>query len=625
MSWEENDIEIMEKIKEKTENLEIPETLLPENMMKKLENEEHRKKKVRRRIIEVMAAAACIGAVAVSMWQLQDKKEPYLSRNNTVKLSVNEDYASICEKLKNVKESRISDYDIIGELDGSLLTNDMAESENKSAVDKVYGTNVQVEGIDEADVVKNDSKYIYALDMTCNNVSIISMEQEKKVSDIQVIEGYLTLTNAEMYVSDDILVVIGTHADNETNIYIYDISDIVNPVQVNAISQQGNYDTSRLTGDYLYVMTNSYIKGKVSEDNCVPRLEGKQIEAGCVSISENVTSLEYEFIISIDLRSPDTVLDKKAVTKNTANGYTYMSEENIYVTNYSYKDDITFIAKTGYKDGKFLDVIEGNVAGRLYGQFAMDEYNGYLRLVTTDAKDQAFIDDGRRETNIVYVLDGSLQEIGKIEGIADGESIYSARFMGDTGYFVTYYQTDPLFKVDFSDPANPVIAGQLEITGYSDYLHLWEDDKLMGLGKVDGEMKLSMFQLSDNGDMDEITREVLEYCYDSPASYNHNALMISPKANLIGFTTAIYKEAYEELTYEVYSYVDGKFVKRISEKILEMNWEEYGESTMGKYENGYNTRGVYAGEKLYIVVPGEKVSIYNINTMESLGSINIGK
>lgn len=645
MSWEEKDIEIMEKIKENTENIEIPKTLSPENMMKRLENEQSKKKKIKKTFIKVMAAAACMGAVAVSLWQLQGndavlkKTIPDLINNKNEKALNSSDYASIYKKLKKL-QPQIKSEDVVYDYEEDLLYGAGAVNESEDLVgdgadsykgqaaigsneNNVSDTNVQVEGIDEADVVKNDREYIYALDMANSKVSIISMKKEKKVSDIQIIDKYLSFYNADMYVSNDTLVVVGSYVENETQIYIYDISDREEPVQVSSISQQGDYYTSRLAGDYLYIMSDSYIRGKLSEDNCVPRLDGEQIEADCVVISENVTSLEYEFIISIDLKSPETVIDKKAITKDST-GYIYMSAENIYVTNYNYKDDSTFITKVGYKDGRFSETVEGSIDGRLYGQFAMDEYNGCLRLVSTDWTEGKYRND---QTNIVYVLDGSLQEIGKITGIADGESIYSARFMGDIGYFVTYYQTDPLFKVDFSDPSNPVILGQLEITGYSDYLHPWGDDKLMGLGYVDNELKLSMFQLNDNGDMSEITRKIFKDCYQSPASQNHKALMISPESNLIGFTTVtggMYSDNFNEsLVYEVYSYINGEFVCRLSEKILQTDWGNYDSYGSEIYENAYNTRGVYADGKLYIVIPGDKVSIYNMDTMESLGEIKI--
>ena len=72
--------------------------------------------------------------------------------------------------------------------------------------------------------------------------------------------------------------------------------------------------------------------------------------------------------------------------------------------------------------------------------------------------------------------------IGRIENLAEGEEIKSARFMGDTGYFVTYENTDPLFSVDLSDPENPKITGKLKITGFSEYLHFYGQNRLLGIG-----------------------------------------------------------------------------------------------------------------------------------------------
>ena len=120
------------------------------------------------------------------------------------------------------------------------------------------------------------------------------------------------------------------------------------------------------------------------------------------------------------------------------------------------------------RQGKLNGVAKTRVNGYLNDSFSIDEYNGYLRLVTTVDR-----------TNAVYVLDEKLEETGKIENLAKDERIYSARFMGDIGYFVTYRETDPLFSVDLSDPANPKIIGELKIPGFSEYLHPYGDLSLI--------------------------------------------------------------------------------------------------------------------------------------------------
>lgn len=628
--WEEKDLVIMDKIKENSENIEIPESLSPENMKKKLEEQERKRRKNMGNIAKILAAAACMGIVSFGVWQSDIGSD---IRNMTGVLestaTVENNYSDIYNKLKKVKDMSKSNYyksdnimDIAEEGEAENSVGAVEETLSDYSGNDTSDTNVQVEGIDEADMVKSDGKYIYALDMSEQKVDIISLEDEKKISEIQIIKSYLTFNNADMYVSDNILVVTGTYIENETEINIFDISDKSNPVEINSISQQGNYNTSRLSGNYLYVMSNSYIKGELSEDNCVPRLEDKQIEPECVVVADDVSALEYEFVITIDLNNPEEVLDKRAVTMDSSYSCIYMSGSNIFVTNYNYGDDKTGITKIGYKDGKFTDITAGSIDGRLYGQFAMDEYNGYLRLVSTKERS--------RETNLVYVLDEALEVKGKIDGIADGESIYSARFMGDIGYFVTFYQTDPLFKVDFSDPSNPVILGQLEITGFSDYLHPWGDDKILGIGYVDSRLKMSMFELGDNGDMDEITRKVFNDCDFSTATGNHKAIMIDYEENIIGFLkrTGVFSEYYNEAyVYEVYSYKDGKFKCMLSEELLsyESMQVERDNGNYGIYENVYNTRGIFTDEKIYIVFPGEEVRVYDRGTMELKNTIKISQ
>ena len=110
--------------------------------------------------------------------------------------------------------------------------------------------------------------------------------------------------------------------------------------------------------------------------------------------------------------------------------------------------------------------------------YKRQEYDNTLRLVTTVTHNVG----SSSQSNSVYVLDADLKTIGKIEDLAKNEQVYSARFFGDTGYFVTYEQTDPLFSVDFSDPENPKILGKLKIPGFSEYLHFYSDNLLLGIG-----------------------------------------------------------------------------------------------------------------------------------------------
>ena len=131
-------------------------------------------------------------------------------------------------------------------------------------------------------------------------------------------------------------------------------------------------------------------------------------------------------------------------------------------------------------------------------------------------------------TNRLYTFDENLKQAGILDHIAEGEEIYAARYLGDTVYFITYRNTDPLFAVDLSDLSNPKLLGELKITGFSEYLHFWEDDKLLGIGfETDPDtgrtkgLKLVMFDISDPVNLKAVDSLTINNCYHSPALYNY--------------------------------------------------------------------------------------------------------
>jgi hypothetical protein len=156
-------------------------------------------------------------------------------------------------------------------------------------------------------------------------------------------------------------------------------------------------------------------------------------------------------------------------------------------------------------------VASGQVEGRLLNQFAMSEYNGDLRVATTTDDTGEF---GDQSESTVFVLrpDGDeLRQISSIGGLGTDEQIYAVRFIGDLGYVVTFRQIDPLYVIDLRDPANPVLAGELKIPGYSAYLHPVGEGLLLGVGQDATEQgrttgtQLSLFDVSDPTDPQRIS------------------------------------------------------------------------------------------------------------------------
>lgn len=193
---------------------------------------------------------------------------------------------------------------------------------------------------------------------------------------------------------------------------------------------------------------------------------------------------------------------------------------------------------------------DGVIPGYPLNQFALDEYDGHLRVATTIG-DRGFWGFGNQQSaNDIYVLDNDLGVVGSVIDLGLTERVYAARFIADKAYVVTFRQTDPFYVFDLSDPKNPVMTGELKIPGYSSYLHPLKDNLILGIGKDGSKVKLSLFDVSDPKDPKEIDKYTLDEYY-SEALNNHHAFLMDAK-NQIFFLPGS-KGGY------VFSYKDDKF------------------------------------------------------------------
>jgi len=204
----------------------------------------------------------------------------------------------------------------------------------------------------------------------------------------------------------------------------------------------------------------------------------------------------------------------------------------------------------------------------------MDEYNGNFRIATTTQK---YNDN---QANNIYVLNENLKIIGKIEDIAPGESIYSVRFMGEKAYMVTFKRVDPLFVIDLSNPEKPKLAGKLKIPGYSDYLHLYDENHLIGIGKevdesIDADkihsndavyytaiqgVKLAIFDVSDIEHPVEMYKEVIgDRGTDSDALYDHKAFLFDKEKNLLVIPIKLAEVSEEQKKSKDWKRMEGEF------------------------------------------------------------------
>ena len=423
-------------------------------------------------------------------------------------------------------------------------------------------TNVQVKGVDEADIVKTDGKYLYILSKSKVIVLVAyPVEEARVLSTIEVGENPI-----EIFVNGDRLVVFeGRWNDpvpmpllmprkypQETAIKIYGVSDRENPILIKEINLSGAYFGSRMIGDHIYVIVNMPVG---FDDNVIIL---PQISSDCKSRTIAPTEIYYfdnvdgpqifSIIAAIDVQS-GLEMDERVYLTTQANNM-YVSLNNIYITytkgsyigvrGFEEVETKTVVNKISIANGKITYKYQAEVPGQVLNQFSMDEYKGYFRIATTSGEFW-----GNSARNNVYILGENLRRVGELEGLAPGERIYSARFMGNRVYLVTFKKVDPLFVIDLANPANPKVLGALKIPGYSDYLHPYDETHIIGVGKdtVDAKegdfayyqgVKVALFDVTYPENPKEISKYVIgERGTDSYALSDHRAFLFSKAKNLL--------------------------------------------------------------------------------------------
>lgn len=676
--------QIEEEIRDLTDDVQVPPSLEPEAIQKKLEEAGKKKKQAYRRKYAGLAAAACIcvviGLAAFAGGAFDGSAGGGFTADSGKAERDSSDTGESTMKGKDAADGSVSvateltaaaDYDEIYEyiqveekeakkqaraagsasadtgtstLSGNFGVEESASDGGLASGSAAYSdTNVREEGVGEADSVKTDGKNLYILDGQTVHIVGIGSEEMQALSEISYDDDCYV---REIYVEEGKIVLLYTRGEilyGEDGYYkqltcadVYDVSDPSSPEKINTVTQSGHYNTMRVSGGYVYLFSDFYVAGvaRTHTSLYVPEVQGKLIEASAIYMPQGKMGNSYTVISSFDLDDPSGKTDSRAVFGN--NGLCYVSEKNIYITEACYEAGErpqTSVRKLSYGDGKIDGVAQTKVDGILNDSFCIDEYDGYLRMVVTvepadmdngimpltgvsgtgaditEEADETSLSEDEEQvvSNTLYVLDEDLEKAGEISGLAEEEYVYSARFMGEIGYFVTFKQVDPLFSVDLSDPENPKIIGELKIPGFSEYLHPYGDGKLLGIGmSVDEEgmttegVKLSMFDVSDPENVEETANFVLEDMYGSDVFYNYRAVFTDTEKNLFGFS------AYGDQTeYFVFSYDD------------ESGFHEVFSRRLSGY---YEARGLYVGQHFYLVA-GNTVESYTLSDFEKLDDI----
>jgi len=422
-------------------------------------------------------------------------------------------------------------------------------------------TNVQVVGVDEVDIVKTDGKYIYVLsdystiqivNADSKNPSVvgkISFEDVLLPSTFCVTGLYLSENGARLAVlgyqynfipyidnDSDTIKRIG-YFDYYSFVYVYDVSNRVNPVLARNMTLSGNYLNSRMIGNYLYTVVNqrAYVDdGIVTLPHVSVDVVTQEIAPTCIYYTDmQDTYFSYSTFAGLNIMDDSEQPTCMTILMGVSSCM-YVSVDNMYVTftKYAGTDSSTEIYRIAINGADLTFEAQGIVPGYVLNQYSMDEYNNYFRIATTVAAGPW---QGRTEYNNLYVLNMNLNVVGKIENLAKDERIYSVRFAGDKGYIVTFRQIDPFFVLDLKNPTTPKVTGELKIPGYSSYLHPYNENYIIGIGQEDRSVKLSLFDVTDINNPLEIAKYLVnnDPTGASPIStYSFSNALGDPKAFL---------------------------------------------------------------------------------------------
>ncbi len=554
------------------------------------------------------------------------------------------------------------------------------------------GTNVQVQGVDEPDRVKTDGTYLYV--SSGSKVSIVNAYPPNSTSIVSVI----SLPNSSILgleIAADRLLVIDQRSQYQPGVYymtagvagfavprggapnsvaflLYNTSHPASPELVANVTVPGSYVAARLSGGYLYSVVQQSAYTFTSEGNATGVLptvivNGKNLTLSPTSVFHTSASSQvsyYTMVVSLSMatggQSTLSVLSGPSST-------VYVSNSNIYVVYTNYPDftsthgilgDVytggaisvenvqqsqnSTILRVAYSGGAVTVAAAGVVPGSVLNQFSMDEYDGYFRVATGRF---AVVAGSPTRSNDVYVLSQNMSQVSAVRNMAPGENIYAVRFVGDTGYVVTFEQIDPLFVISFKDMTNPVIESALKVTGYSDYLHPLPGGYLIGVGKdaVPSSMpnvayytslKLSLFRIFDNGTSVEVSRLLIgDRGTDSPVLSDHLAFTYDPTRNVTVIPLTLFKVSGNQTTC---SGCPPPYGNPVWQGVYVLKVTPQGFTLLGKvsqYPPGLNygdspneslqiDRSCVIGDYLYTVSQGE-VMVSDLATLSTVATVQL--
>ncbi len=438
-------------------------------------------------------------------------------------------------------------------------------------------TNVQVAGVDELDMVKNDGNHLFV--GSVDKVTIIEVSPRGNMQVISTINASELVSGEDSFASviglflwEDILAVViceyqwnalpamgilldavypSDHA--VTACVLLDVSDVSEPQVVHRSSMSGWYTAGRSIDDRIYLLGQESIWEVDELSLPVVETQGITEKVKATDIRFDPQATEQSVFLNIMVLDMDGRISNFTTMVMGYSSVIYVSKQNMYLTNVVYTEGAaegshrtipaTNIVRLRLDGMSVIPEAKGKVSGYLHNQFSMDEHEGLLRVATCTG----WVDGENR----VYVLDHGLRTLGSLEGIAPGETIQSARFLEDTLYLVTFLNTDPLFVVDLSDPYSPRLLGELIVPGFSSYLHPLNDGMLAGVGSDNWTFKVSLYDVSSPSAPRELETLMAPSYSWSEANWDHKAVLFDAGRSwmLVPYT------AYDQNSFECHQVV----------------------------------------------------------------------
>lgn len=549
-------------------------------------------------------------------------------------------------------------------------------------------TNTQISDVDEADIVKTDGRYIYHYRFDGNSgsgqIAISAATTLKLLSTIEIEEGY---ADAELYLYDDMLALVHTLDTKDdpvlaaqlerpisevidwtdinsdvivpdymrrrettmTQVVTYDVTSRQSPTEKGRFAQDGRYVSSRMKGDTLYLVTNKRVQPAFYDANePVQSYFPMTARAGTVSLlpAEDILlppyqeNNNYAVVTALSLKSQQA--NTKAVLGMA--DQIMMSSDTLFLTatvpnraGNRYYDRSTGITAFDVTEQGLRYRADGIAPGYIDNQFSLDEHNGNLRIATTS------YNEARDTVNNLFIYDQKLEQIGAVEGLAEGERIYSVRYIGDMAYVVTFRETDPLFAIDCSDPTAPVVKGELKIPGFSEYLHPLDETTLIGVGRntmtnrygavMEDGLKISLFDVSDPENPVESAQLLLgNMGSDSPVLQNHHAFLCDAQRGFFGMPATVYTQRGASMTSpwsgETTLSFAGYLVFRITDdhqlalagKMEGNDLQDNGTGILRGDAQEAIDRGLYIGDTLY-TISNARVMAFSLTDFQKIGEL----